>query len=276
MIPPVVARTWLAEHPEAVIADVRWSLQGPSGAELYAAGHIPGAIFVDLDQDLADPPSDQGGRHPMPAPERFAATLSALGITPTDVVVAYDDAGGFAAGRLVWMLRLLRVDAALLDGGIRAWQAELTTEETRLPASDFPVKPWPKAAFALMDEAMSGPVVLDARARERYLGEVEPTGVAAGHIPGAKSRPFSENLNPEGYFLSPQELRQAYAGLGITEASETICYCGSGVSACHNLIAMEYAGLGQGRLYVGSWSAYAISGQPIETGQDDTGGTPAP
>lgn len=272
MIPPVVSVSWLADHPEAIVADVRWSLDGPSGVEKYAAGHIPGAIFVDVDRNLADPPSPAGGRHPMPTAEHFAATLAGLGIGPDALVVAYDDAGGFAAGRLVWMLRLLGMDAALLDGGIQAWPDALSAEETRLAPVDVWVRPWPTGAFATIDEATSASLVVDARSRERYLGEVEPTGVAAGHIPGARSRPFVTNLDENLHFYLPGDLRASFHAQGIDGAGEVICYCGSGVSACHNLIAMEYAGLGRGRLYVGSWSAYALSGREIAVGDEACAG----
>ncbi|WP_454932224.1 sulfurtransferase [Actinomyces oricola] len=269
MMPPVVDSTWLRGHPDAVVADVRWYLDGRSGAAAHASGHIPGAVWVDVNADLAAPPSREQGRHPFPAPEDFAATMSRLGIGDGAVVIAYDDAGGLSAGRLVWMLRLMGVDAALLDGGLGAWDGELSTE----PVVPFPAhltaRPWPADALATMGEAAAqaadpaAPPVLDARAAARYRGQVEPTEAPAGHIPGALSAPMSDNLDDAGRFLPPAVLAEHYAALGITDAAGVTVYCGSGVSACHDLLAMERAGLGRGRLYVGSWSQYAFSGLPI-------------
>lgn len=270
MIPAVVDVSWLRNHPEAVIADVRWYLDGRSGAEAYAAGHLPGAVFIDLDADLAAAPSPSGGRHPLPDPEAFATAMVDAGIGEDSLVVAYDDAGGLSAGRLVWMLRRLGVSAALLDGGLAAWPDELTTDQPAEPEAEvtFAIAGWGADQVASMDEAVAGPLVIDARAAERYRGETEPTGVVAGHIPGALSAPFGANLAADGRFLPPAILRANYAALGIDDASAVIAYCGSGVSACHDLLALEYAGLGVGRLFVGSWSAYAPSGRPVAVGAE--------
>lgn len=266
MIPPIVSADWLDAHPEAKLVDVRWSLGGPPGIEAYRAGHIPGAVFVDLDTELAAPPSEDGGRHPLPEPQDFAASMSRVGIGDDSVVVAYDTAGGASAGRLVWMLRNLGVEAALLDGGLSAWPGVLTTKIPEPPPAAFTVRGWGSAQIATMDEAVVGPLVIDARAAERYTGTTEPTGVAAGHIPGARSAPLSENLDADGRFRDPKSLRERYEALGVTDATEVIVYCGSGVTACHDQLAMEYAGLGRARIFVGSWSAYAPSGRPIAVG----------
>lgn len=278
MISPVVDQDWLASHPEAVIADVRWYLDGRSGAAAHAAGHIPGAVWVDVDRDLAAPPSRAEGRHPFPTPEHFASAMERVGIGDDSVVVAYDDAGGLSAGRLVWMLRLLGHDAALLDGGIPSWTGPLETSDaagspTAHRAATFTARPWPARVLVDIEEARiqagdpDAPAVIDARAAERFRGEVEPTDAPPGHVPGAVSAPLGENLTRSGTFRSPEELREHYAGLGITDATGVIAHCGSGVSACVDLLAMERAGLGRGRLYVGSWSQYAFSGRPIATGE---------
>lgn len=269
MIPPVVSAAWLMDHPEAVIADVRWYLDGRSGAEAYASGHLPGAVFMNLDEDLAGPPSAEQGRHPLPDPEDFASTMVDAGISDDSIVVAYDDAGGFAAGRLVWMLRALGVDAALLDGGLPAWPDELTTDPPEPDDRDvtFGIRGWGAEVVASIDEACTGPLVIDARAAERYRGNGGPAiDARPGHIPGAISAPMTGNLTADGRFRSPDELRARFAALGIEDATGVIAYCGSGVSACHNLLAMEYAGLGQGRLFPGSWSQYAATDRPAAVG----------
>jgi thiosulfate/3-mercaptopyruvate sulfurtransferase len=251
-----------------VLCDVRWYLDGRSGREAHAAGHLPGAVFVDLDRDLTAPPSPEGGRHPLPTAEHFAEALGALGIGPDDAVVAYDDSGGMSAGRLVWMLRVLGHDAFLLDGGVQAWDGPLETGTVERPAVDCPVRPWPDDVFAdigqVAGHAGSG-IVLDARSPERFRGETEPVDARPGHVPGARNAPFAANLDG-GRFRSPDELRDHYESLGVTDAAEVVAYCGSGVSACHDLIAMEHAGLGRGRLYVGSWSQWSATDRPAATG----------
>lgn len=269
MIPPVVDVAWLAGHPQAVIADVRWYLDGRSGAQAYAAGHIPGAIFIDLDAELAAPASPEAGRHPLPDPEKFASAMVDAGVSDDSIVVAYDDAGGFSAGRLVWVLRAIGVDAALLDGGLAAWPGELSTAEPQESDEEvtFGIRGWEPDVVATIDEAARGPVVIDARSAERYRGEggaaLDPK---SGHIPGALSAPMTGNLDASNHFLAPETLRERFAALGITDANPVISYCGSGVTACHNLIAMEYASLGRGRLYVGSWSQYSATDRPVATG----------
>ena len=264
MIPPVVDQAWLEAHPEAVVADVRSYLDGRSGADAYRGGHLPGAVFVPMDEVLAAPASAERGRHPLPEPADFAAGLGALGIGDGDVVVAYDDAGGAMAGRLVWLLRMLGRDAALLDGGMGAWEGELSVDPVARPAATFTAQDWPAGALADIDEAVAGPVVIDARAPERYRGDVEPIDPRGGHIPGARSYPLTGNLAADGRFLSREALRERFADLG--DASGVISYCGSGVTACHNLIAMEHAGLGRGRLFPGSWSQYSATDRPAGLG----------
>lgn len=263
MIPPVVDLAWVRSRPDAVIADVRHYLDGRSAADAYASGHVPGAVFVAMDDVLADPASPDHGRHPLPDPQRFADGLAAVGIGDGSVVVAYDDTGGAMAGRLVWLLRMLGRDAALLDGGIAAWDGELTSGAPTLERAEFTPTPWPADALAGIDEAASGPTVIDARAPERYRGETEPMDPKAGHIPGARNFPTSGNLTSDGRFKAPEELRERFAGVG----PDVISYCGSGITACHNLIAMEHAGLGRGRLFPGSWSQYSHTDRPVATGE---------
>ncbi|MFP5416800.1 MAG: sulfurtransferase [Actinomycetes bacterium] len=268
MIPPVVDVQWLAAHPEARIVDVRWYLDGRSGRDAWCAGHLPGASFVDLDAVLAAPASHEGGRHPLPEPETFAAGMRAAGIGDDSVVVAYDDAGGASASRLVWLLRICDVDAAVLDGGLAAWPGELEAGAVHAPAATFTPRPWDPAALATIDDAATGPLVLDARAAERYRGDDERLDARAGHIPGAVNLPYAGNLAPDGSFLAPDELARRFAEHGITDALDVVVYCGSGVTACHDLIALEHAGLGRARLYPGSWSQYAATDRPIATGPE--------
>lgn len=284
-LPPFVDAAWLrANLADVVVADVRWQLQGPSGRDAYEAGHIPGAVFVDLDVDLADITTPDRGRHPLPSPEAFAAAMGALGIGDAAAVVAYDAAGGIFAARLAWMLRAIGRDAALLDGGLAAWGAPLEAGQGRArPAAAFTPVPWPAAALASIDEVASvsaaasgaavaaavpsgaadpaaGSVLIDARAPERYRGDAEPVDPRAGHIPGAVNAPCMAHLDPTGALLPPDALRDQFAIAGVSSADGSIAYCGSGVNACHALLVMEHAGLGRGRLFPGSWSAW--SNQP--------------
>lgn len=272
MIAPVVDADWLCAHRAGVVlADVRWYLDGRAGRAAYERGHLPGAVFVDLDEWLAAPPSPQAGRHPLPAPERFAQGMAQLGIGERDTVVAYDDAGGVIAARLVWMLRATGHDAALLDGGIGAWEGELETGAGALrPAAAFAPVPWPPERLATIGEAAGGErrVVIDARQRERYRGEgPDPVDPRAGHIPGARCVPCRENLDGSGRFLPAGELRRRFAAAGVAPGIDVISYCGSGVTACHNLLAIEHAGLGLARLFPGSWSQWAAdASRPVATG----------
>lgn len=258
MIPPFVDAAWVRAHPGAVVADVRWQLIGPSGRDAYEQGHIPGAVFVDLDTDLADITVPEEGRHPLPSPGAFAATMSARGIGDADVVVAYDAAGGIFAARLAWMLRAIGHDAAVLDGGLAAWDGPLEQGPGAPgPLASFTATPWPADLLTDIDavSGTAGPLV-DARAPERYRGEAEPVDPRAGHIPGAVNVPCMLHLR-DGHLLPPDELRAQFAAAGITSAEGAIAYCGSGVNACHTLLVMEHAGLGRGRLFPGSWSAWS-------------------
>jgi thiosulfate/3-mercaptopyruvate sulfurtransferase len=277
VIGPFVDVAWLARRrSEVKVVDVRWYLDGRSGRAAYESGHIPGAVFAELGEVLSDPPSDARGRHPFPSPERFAAGLGRLGISAHDTVVGYDDGGGMTAARLVWMLRILDQPAAVLDGGLASWEGPL---ESGPPASRPEVRvtprPWPPDRLAGI-EAVAGTdaVLIDARDGARFAGGPDPVDPRSGHIPGARSLPTAGNLDGEGRLRGADELRRRFAGVGIDGHRQVISYCGSGVSACHNLLALEYAGLGRGRLYPGSWSQWSRDPRrPIATGSDaDAGG----
>jgi thiosulfate/3-mercaptopyruvate sulfurtransferase len=275
VITPFVDIEWVeARSGDTVLADCRWYLDGRSGRAAYEDGHVPGAVFVDLDTALtshADPA--EAGRHPLPEPDAFAAAMGALGIGDDDTVVAYDDAGGVIAARLVWMLRATGHGAALLDGGLGAWRGELeTTLAVRAPAV-FTARAWPAERLATIDEVAVAsqipdtrvaPVLVDARQGERFEGEPDDLDPRAGHIPGARSVPCRENLDADGRLLPLEQLRDR---LDFGPGAEVISYCGSGVIACHNLLAMEQAGLAPGRLYPGSWSQWSRDpARPVQTG----------
>lgn len=268
MIDPVVDLGWLQAHAgDVVLADVRWYLDGRSGRAAYERGHLPGAVFIDLDTALAAPASPAEGRHPLPDPEVFAAAMSAAGIGDATTVVAYDDAGGVIAARLVWLLRAVGREAALLDGGLLVYGGELATDSTPPSPAVFSRREWPADRLATLEDAVAGGrVVLDARDAPRFRGDTEPVDPRAGHIPGARNLPCRENVTADGRFLPVADLRERFASAGATEGAEVISYCGSGVTACHNLIALEHAGLGRGRLYPGSWSQYSATDRPAATG----------
>ena len=273
---PLVSVDWLAAHrtdPELRIADVRWSLSGPAGRERYEVGHIPGGIFLDAESELSTP-GDGPGRHPIPSPARLAAILGARGIGDEHIVVAYDDAGGSIAARLWWLYRHFGHDGAcaVLDGGIDAWTdagLELVNDEPAHPPATWTPG---EARDDTLDAAtvaalLDGDLLLlDARAGERYRGETEPIDARAGHIPGALSAPWSANLGLHGRFLEAETLRRRYASLGAGERP-TVAYCGSGLSASHDLLALELAGIDGGRLYEGSWSDWSSDPSlPVATG----------
>jgi thiosulfate/3-mercaptopyruvate sulfurtransferase len=272
MLAPVVDAAWTAAHlDDVVLADVRWYLDGRPGRAEYDRGHLPGAVFVELDDWLAAPASPRAGRHPLPDPEVLARGMGELGIGDGDTVVAYDDQGGVVAARLVWMLRITGHDAAMLDGGIAAGEGELETGPAQRARATFTARPWPPEALAsAADAADPANAVIDARQRERYLGEgPDPIDPRAGHIPGARSLPAREHLGPDGRLLGREDLRRRFAAAGVDGSRPVVSYCGSGVTACHNLVVLEHAGLGTGRLYPGSWSQWSNDpDRPAATGED--------
>lgn len=259
---PFVSARWLTEHlDEVVVVDCRWSLDGSEGYEQYLEGHLPGAVFVDLDAELAAPPSPEGGRHPLPEPDAFAQAMSRVGIGDRTPVVAYDTMGGAIAARLVWMLRVLDHPAAVLDGGLAAWGGDQEPGEVTPEPATFTPRPWPLPAIATADQVAAATstegLVIDARAAERYRGESEPVDARPGHVPGAVNLPFADNLAPGGALRPDTALRDRFVEAGVSPDRDTIVYCGSGVTACHDVLAIELAGLGRPRLFVGSWSAWA-------------------
>ena len=278
----LVSTEELAAHlddPQWLIADCSFALAAPQARqESYQTAHIPGAIYVHLDRDLSGPViAGQTGRHPLPPPEEAARRFGALGIGPQTQVVAYDDAGGsLAAVRLWWMLRWLgHTAAAVLDGGWQRWLADGRPTgggwETR-PPQRFSANPQPGMSVdaPTVERLRQQPDwrVVDVRAAERYRGEVEPIDPVAGHIPGAVSAPYLVNLGEDGCFRAAEELRQHYqALLGETPAERVAFYCGSGVTSIHSILALEVAGLGQAKLYPGSWSEWIASGErPVARG----------
>jgi thiosulfate/3-mercaptopyruvate sulfurtransferase len=262
-------------QPDLRVVDVRWYLGKPgAGRAAYEAGHLPGAIFIDLDADLVA--LSGPGRHPLPLPGAFAASLGAAGIDDTSFVVAYDDVGGWVAARLWWMLDNLGFSrVAVLDGGIPAWISlglPLTTDvppllPTEIHLADHWSRIVDRDGLLAQLRTEHRPVVLDARAGPRYRGEVEPIDPAAGHIPTALNAPTADNLGPDGRFLSPAELHERYRDLGAS-TGEVVTSCGSGVSACHNALAMRLAGLPDPILYPGSWSDWSTAGFPGATGPE--------
>ena len=265
LLGPFVDTAWLAAHREQVLlADVRWYLDGQSGQAAYDVGHLAGAVFVDVDTDLSVHDRPQDGRHPLPSPEQFARAMSSLGIGDDTVVVAYDDAGGVTAARLVWMLRSTGHAATLLDGGMGA--GPLSVDHPVAGPTVFTASPWPALA-SLNDVTAPEAVVLDARPRERFRGDgPDPVDPRAGHVPGARNVPCRENLDAAGRLLPVEVLRERFRTAGAVPGADVVSSCGSGVTACHTLLALEHAGLGPARLFPGSWSQYSRTDLPAETG----------
>ena len=264
---PLVAVADLVETlDEVTVLDVRYRLGGPGGPEEFRAGHVPGAVYVDLDRDLAGPPG-AGGRHPLPDTEVFVAAMRRAGVSDDVPVVVYDDWSGHAAARAWWLLRHHgHRDVRLLDGAWPAWQAAGAPVETgdASPApGDFTGEPGSMPVVGA-DDVLGVEVLVDARAPERYRGETEPVDPVAGHIPGAVNVPTSTNLDERGHFRSAPELREAYAAVGAVAVAEVAAYCGSGVTAAHDVLAMEVAGI-RAALYPGSWSGWITDPErPVE------------
>lgn len=261
-LPPIIDLAQLdrlrdGERPVHLL-DVRWALDGSKGRHDYLEGHLPGAAYIDLPTELAAPAAPGAGRHPLPDPESFAATLRRAGVTQDGLVVAYDDTTGAPAARLVWMLRAVGHEAAVLDGGLSAWDGPLPTTAQQPAPGDVTARAWPASAIATIDEVSDGDaLVIDARAAERYRGDVEPMDPRAGHVPGAINLPFSGNLGPEGRFLPPAQLRARFVEAGAEPEAEIIVYCGSGVTATHDVLALQQAGYEKVRLFPGSWSQWS-------------------
>jgi len=271
----IPAEELLARRGRTVLLDVRWALGDPEGREEYLAGHLPGAVFVDLETELADPPSAAEGRHPLPSLQRLQAAARRWGIRAGDPVVAYDATGGLAAARAWWLLRWGGLaDVRLLDGGLDAWR------RAGGPVEDGDVVPEPgdvtltgggMPVLTIDDAAVlpsSGGVLLDARAGERYRGEVEPIDPRAGHVPGAVSAPTTENLDGDGHFRPADQLAERFTALGAVPGATVGVYCGSGVTAAHEVAALAEAGI-DAALWPGSWSQWASDpGRAAATGAD--------
>ena len=265
----------LAQDPPPVLLDVRWRLGGPPGMDSYRQGHLPGAVFADLDRDLSGPPGP-AGRHPRPAQAVFQAAMRAAGVSRDRPVVMYDDGDAMSAARGWWTLRYFgHPDVRVLDGGYRAWARAglpVTTAEPAPAPGDFTADPgqMPVLDAAGAQAAARTGLLLDARAGERYRGETEPVDPVAGHIPGAVSAPTAGNVNPDGTFKDPAKLAARFAGLGVVQGAASGApvgtYCGSGVTAAHEILALTLAGV-PAALYVGSWSNWVTDpARPVATG----------
>jgi 3-mercaptopyruvate sulfurtransferase SseA len=261
----------LLRGPRPVLLDVRWALGDPHGRERYLAGHLPGAVFADLESELAAPPSSAEGRHPLPPVEALQAAARRWGIRAGDAVVAYDATGGLAAARAWWLLRWGGLAGVrLLDGGPAAWVAAGGALETGdvVPEPGDVVLTGGAMPTLTADEAAAlparGGVLLDARAAERYRGEVEPVDPRAGHVPGAVSAPTTENLTADGTFRG--DLADRFAALGVRPGTAVGVYCGSGVTAAHEVAALVQAGI-DAALWPGSWSQWSADpSRPVATG----------
>ncbi|UWX96244.1 sulfurtransferase [Arthrobacter zhaoxinii] len=257
-----------------VLLDVRWTLGAADGREKYLRGHLPGAVYVEMDTELSAPAVPAEGRHPLPDPAAFAEAARGWGLNDGDTVVVYDDAAGTSAARAWWLLRHAgEKDVFLLDGGLAAWR------EAGLPLENGPVSPEPGTAHLSWGHmpvvglpevcrvAAEG-TLLDARAPERYRGETEPVDPRAGHIPGAVNRPSTDNLAADGTFRSPAELRASFEALGARPDRPVAAYCGSGIFAAHEVAALAHAGM-SAALYPGSWSQWSSTpGTPAAVGAD--------
>lgn len=265
---PLVDAAWLRKHltdGDLRLIDFRWYLRGKQGREEYLKGHIPGAVFVDLEEVTGEGP----GRHPLPTREQFETAMRKAGVNSATRVVAYDDAGGSVASRLWFLLRYFgHREAAVLDGGLQTWESALETEASHVSPGDFRAGA-PDHSKVLDVEAvrhLRGVPLIDARAPTRYRGETEPVDPKAGHIPGALNAPFLGNLRADGRFKSPDELRERFSELG--DENGAVFYCGSGVNATHEVLAMEIAGLPNARIYEGSWSDWSRRDLPVATGTE--------
>ncbi len=271
MTTPLISTTELRDRlAEVTLLDVRYRMGGgPSGPGEYAAGHLPGAVYVDMDTELAAAPGI-GGRHPLPPTEIFQAAMRRAGVRGDIPVVVYDDWQSLAAGRCWWLLRFHgHPDVRILDGGLAAWLADggaLEDGTTVAAAGDFTAEPggMPVVEADLVPEV---DVLVDARAPERYRGETEPIDPVAGRIPGAVNVPTGANVTDDGRFRSPQELREIYAAVGAVAGADVAAYCGSGVTAIHDIVAMEIAGV-TAALYPGSFSGWITDpARPVTSGR---------
>lgn len=279
-VPPFVPPSWLNAHRDDVrIVDCRWSLDGSVGRESYRAGHVAGAVFADLDTDLAAPPAAGHGRHPLPDPDDFSMAMQRLGIHDDTPVVAYDTAGGIIAARLAWMLRILDHPAAVLDGGPGDFGSALEEGDVDVPTGSFRPRPWPPGAVATLrqvaedvtawgeDPDATTPTLVDARDATRFAGESpDEVDARAGHVPGAVNIPVGDAV-ADGRLRPDDDLQAQLDAVGVTDGDDVVFSCGSGVTACHGALVMEHLGFTRPRVFVGSWSAWAATPDlPVERG----------
>ncbi len=282
LIEPEVLAT-LLNDPRVIIIDCRFTLgqaDADFGYKCYLQGHIPSARYLDLEKDLSAPViAGKTSRHPLPTSGDFAQLLQKLGVCSDSHVVVYDDGGHAMAARAWWQLRWIGVEKVqVLHGGVKSWlggKYPSTTEKPEINPSQFKANPQNQMLVTAqqVEDQLKNSVfqLVDARAHERFAGEVEPLDNRAGHIPGAICRPFLENMDESGSFLSPEQLKQAFSNLSDS-GLEMVHYCGSGVTACHNILAMEYAGIKNTKLYAGSWSEWiTVTSRPIAKGDAVTG-----
>jgi thiosulfate/3-mercaptopyruvate sulfurtransferase len=271
LIDPIEVPALLGD-PRLVLLDVRWRLDVPDGRPAYRAAHLPGAVYVDLEHELAAPPSASAGRHPLPSAGALEAAARRWGVRQDSVVVAYDDLGAMSAARAWWLLRDAGLrDVRVLDGGLAAWRQEglpLESGDVEPVPGDVTLRPGTLPVVDAGTAAAFAGSLLDARAGERYRGEVEPIDPRAGHIPGAISAPTAGNLGQDGRFLPAAALRQRFVDLGVDLDRPVAAYCGSGITASHELLALAVAGI-DAALYPGSWSAWSSDpARPVATGAD--------
>lgn len=272
LIQPAELAAQIDDNANLVLLDVRWKLGSASGAAEFAAGHIPGARYADLDTELASHGEPQDGRHPLPSLEELQEAARGWGINDGDTVVVYDAQGNLAAARAWWLLRWGGLsDVRILDGALPAWTSagyELATETEPAKPGNVTLTPDSLPVLDIDDvlDFSSEGVLLDARAIERYAGEVEPIDPKAGHIPGARSAPTGENLDESGRFWTAELLRGRFEELGVGPDTPVAVYCGSGVTAAHQIAALAIAGF-EARLYPGSWSQWSNTDRPVETGR---------
>jgi thiosulfate/3-mercaptopyruvate sulfurtransferase len=265
---PLVDAAWLRSHvddEDMRVIDFRWYLLGRDGREEFQRGHIPGAVFLDLEKVTG---KEGGGRHPLPTAQQFEVEMRNCGVSGHTRVIVYDDVGGTVASRLWFLLRYFGHRAqAVLDGGIQAWGEPLVRDAGQFPPGNFRAKEPDRSGILDFEDvrALRGVPLIDARAPERYRGEKEPVDPKAGHVPGALNLPFSQNLGADGRFKSPAELRAQYEKAGASRGA--VFYCGSGVNATHHLLAMQVAGLPNARIYAGSWSDWSNRDLPVATGE---------
>jgi thiosulfate/3-mercaptopyruvate sulfurtransferase len=282
-VPLLVSTDWLAEHladPAVRVVDVRWSLlDRDKGRNAWLDAHVPGAVFLDLDRDLASPRGQGPGRHPLPRPEAFADTMSRAGIGAGTHVIACDFGDASTAARVWWLLRYFGHDrVSVLDGGMARWTAEGRPTESASPSfapQPFVARPRPGMRVDADElerlRSQAGTLVIDSRAPERYEGRTEPIDPVAGHVPGARNHPYPANVRApdDPRFKDPALLRERFAQLGADRADTVVCYCGSGVNACQNLLALQLAGFTGGLLYEGSWSDWcSVPTRPMKTGPE--------